>query len=218
MQVSIEFKDLVHTKTIEIDGHSAWVWPNADTASCWGAITETWIGSQRNAYLRNTANRPRKVCVQAGGNCGLFPRLLSNYFERVYTFEPDYLNFFCLTLNCQKSNIYKMQAALGAKHDLCDLNRSWSTNVGGFNIELNSSNRTIPVVTIDSLNLDACDFIQLDVEGHDYLALVGGLETIKKYKPVISAERAGADILTMLGELGYVVSEVAGDDSIFIQK
>jgi hypothetical protein len=52
----------------------------------------------------------RRVIVQAGGCCGTYPRLWSN--DRVYTFEADPLNFFCLAQNCSGPSIVKAEAAL----------------------------------------------------------------------------------------------------------
>ncbi len=45
--------------------------------------------------------RKFEVAVQAGGNCGLWPRELGQKFETVYTFEPDPVNFRCLCTTCR---------------------------------------------------------------------------------------------------------------------
>ena len=44
---------------------------------------------------------------------------------------------------------------------------------------------------MDSLNLERCDFIKIDIEGAEYLAFLGGENTIKKFKPVIAFEHHG---------------------------
>jgi len=46
------------------------------------------------------------------------------------------------------------------------------------------------MITIDELNLDGCDFIKIDVEGFEWGVLLGAIETIKKYKPIIFYEYA----------------------------
>lgn len=38
------------------------------------------------------------------------------------------------------------------------------------------------------MNLQTCDLIQLDLEGYEFNALLGGIETIKRCKPVIVIE------------------------------
>lgn len=46
-------------------------------------------------------------------------------------------------------------------------------------------------ITIDSLNLDRCSLIKLDLEGYELLALMGALDTLKRCKPFIIMEMAG---------------------------
>jgi FkbM family methyltransferase len=214
MLVSKEFDHLLKVIETEVEGHSHWVWPIADLG-CWDAITKAWLGGQREAYLQHTPHR-RNVAVQAGGNCGLFPRLLNNHFQRVYTFEPDFLNFHCLTLNCQKENIFKMQAALGSSPRMVDLDKSWDWNVGGFTVR--DGNNRIPMITVDSLNLDTCDLLQLDVEHHDYQALLGSVNTINKFQPVVSVEYCNDEIYRLMNMLNYVEVEKSYDDSIFVPR
>ncbi len=48
----------------------------------------------------------------------------------------------------------------------------------------------VKMIKIDDLKLDGCDFIKIDVEGFEYGVLLGAIETIKKYKPVIFYEYA----------------------------
>ena len=77
--------------------------------------------SHRNKLLKHIPVNRRRDVVCAGGNQGLYPRLLSEIFENVYTFEPDPLSFHCLAANCQKSNIVKIQAALGRERGLVQM-------------------------------------------------------------------------------------------------
>jgi hypothetical protein len=48
-----------------------------------------------------------------------------------------------------------------------------------------------PIDTLDSLNLPALDLLYLDIEGFEMMAIIGGLETIVKFKPVIAIEDKG---------------------------
>jgi hypothetical protein len=43
-------------------------------------------------------------------------------------------------------------------------------------------------MSIDDMHLDHVDLIKLDVEGHEYIALMGALNTIKLCRPVIVIE------------------------------
>jgi len=166
-----------------IDGNSPWMWVAADTEA-WTGIRDDWNKSHKKTYEELVEEKT--VCVQAGGCMGMQPRLLSDMFKRVYTFEPDPLNFLCLAFNCQKDNIIKLQAALGHENKLITVNRKFQSNLGMNTI--NEDHQIIPMITLDSLNLDACSFIQLDVEYYELNVLRGAVKTIEKFKPVISCE------------------------------
>ena len=74
-----------------------------------------------------------------------------------------------------------------------------------------------PEFTIDQLNLPACDFIQLDVEGYEINVLHGAAKTIEKYKPGISCENGnGVGIPQFLAQYGYKPITTVGADTIYI--
>lgn len=177
------YVDLMHYREELVDGVGPWVWQVSDEETFEG-ISLDWEISHKEKYLKHITEW--NVCVQAGGCMGMYPRLLSEMFDKVYTFEPDPVNFFALTMNCQKDNIIKMQAALGHAHKPITVNRPFAGNQGMNTI--NETESIIPMLTIDSLNLPDCSFIQLDVEFYELNVLRGALKTIEKYKPVISCE------------------------------
>jgi hypothetical protein len=70
----------------------------------------------------------------------------------------------------------------------------------------------VEAVTIDSLELEACDFIKLDLEGCEGLAIKGARKTIKKFRPLLVIEFNGLmrkfggtedQIIKMLTKMGY---------------
>lgn len=163
----------------------------------------------------------RNIAIQAGGNCGIFPSYLAKKFKFVYTFEPENENFFCLVNNAIEPNIIKMQAALGDKHSKPVGLMYDPKNAGGHHV---TGAGVIPVIPVDSLNLPACDLLQLDVEGYELFSLRGAEETIKRFNPVIMiehkkhAERFGAspdDVLNYLKSLGYEEKRRVRKDIIF---
>ena len=104
-----EYRDKCHIIEQEVDGIGPWLWPLEDWEGFrWSS--EDWVTSKED-WLKHVKHKG--VCVQAGGLCGMYPRLLSEHFEVVYTFEPDGLSYYCLVNNCQVDNIIKSQAALG---------------------------------------------------------------------------------------------------------
>ncbi len=60
-------------------------------------------------------------------------------------------------------------------------------NFGG--VSLGTGGEEVMMTTIDSLNLDACDFLKIDVEGFEYPVILGAINTIIKYKPTIFYEK-----------------------------
>lgn len=128
----------------------------------------------------------RAVAVQAGGNVGVWAAHLARHFETVHTFEPDPVNFACLTKNVP-INVRYQQAGLGDRAGHVRLEAD-PRNVGAHWV---NGKGPLPMITIDSLNLPACDFICLDVEGFEPLALRGAEATIRRCRPVIMIEEKG---------------------------
>jgi len=161
-----------------------------------------------------------RVVVQAGGNCGMQVVKFADYFETVYTFEPDPVNFHCLVNNLPYNNVIKMQCCLGDDHRMVSMT-TLPNEIGGFYVNPNYG--TTPTLRVDDLALSHCDFIQLDVEGYQLFALMGAKETIKKFKPVISIEFDWAfrynvnvsDIKSFLANLGYEKVDTYTTDHIY---
>jgi len=206
------FSELVEYRRVPVFGrHYDWMVIKPDNA--FEDIIKGWETSGHAAYTTHLKNK--RVAIQAGGYCGIHPRLLAEEFELVYTFEPDSLNFYCLTNNCQHENIVKMQACLGDSHSMVYPVRRIATNPG-MNIVVQDENRGfVPKLRIDDLSLKACDFIQLDTEGCEYEILMGALRTIGKYKPVIAVEDTNENIERILHGFDYEVVSVSYRDTIY---
>ena len=127
----------------------------------------------------------RRVCVEAGGNWGLWPLLLSDIFDTVYTFEPDHACFTGLVNNCRhKENVVAFQAALGSEPELVNLSREEDTTGNQYVI----GKGIYPTFRVDDLGLDVCDLIYLDIEGCELDALIGAQRTIGLCKPIVIFE------------------------------
>ena len=156
-----------------------WLWPVTDFA-CWD-----WLQKEKDLpdKIFKTCNNNR-VVVQAGGNCGFYVKRYAELFDRVYTFEPDPQNFFCLSQNVENGNVIKFQACLGDTHQLVGLTHK-KANVGVGRVE---GQGIFPTLKIDDLNLEVCDLIHLDVEGFELFAINGAIETLNRCSPVIALE------------------------------
>ena len=167
----------------------------------------------------------RAVAVQAGGNCGVYASQYAEQFKSVYTFEPEYLNFHCLTHNLrQHKNTYKFQAFLGKGTE----NTSGITNPADQQSEANSGmfERTtttghIAVLSIDNLGLTGCDLIHLDIEGGEHDALRGAEHTIRQFRPLICLEwfQNRDQLSQLMDSLNYKeVGMAGGSDKMFVYK
>jgi FkbM family methyltransferase len=71
----------------------------------------------------------------------------------------------------------------------------------------------VPMVTIDSLNVERLDFFKLDVEGMEMDVLSGAKQTLAKHKPTLYIETLKSDeaaIKALLRTLGYEKSYSVG--------
>lgn len=144
--------------------------------------------------------------IQAGGNCGLYPLRLSEHFERVFTFEPDPVNFFCLSTNCKNNKIIKFNTALSNESKFVKIGNPQINNNGMTKIlEENESGIVVYSMTIDSLEILDVDLIMLDIEGHEYNALLGCRNTLIKNNPVVLIEitENESKIEEFMKSLGY---------------
>lgn len=162
--------------------------------------------------------KQRRTAVQAGGNIGLWPKRLAEFFARVITFEPDEVSRQCLFANVPPS-VEVHADALGSKAGTCDIQHK---SLGSHEVVEGTS---IPVVTIDDLGLDDLDFLQLDIEGCEWHALAGAVHTLVHCRPLIQVElrnfterygKSDHEVRTFLSSLGYhEVSEQPGNDVVF---
>ena len=162
-----------------------------------------------------------RTAIQAGGNVGVYPNALVQKFKAVYTVEPDIDNYEALKANCVNANIISRQAAFGKVNGMAAIDRIYPDNIGAHQIKPGSE---FPVITIDSLGVIDCDFLQLDVEGSEHDALLGAIATIEASWPVITLELKGLgsrygytdeDTINLLAEMGYKIADQVNRDVIF---
>lgn len=161
--------------------------------------------------------RGRDVVVQAGGNCGVWANELAKTFNEVWTVEADLANYRCLVRN-MGARVRPIWAALGDKMGTCGLRR-YDHNVGAHVVDGEGS---VPMITIDALELEACDLIILDIEGYEPFALQGAAQTIEKFKPVIMVEdrygRFGFPLNWSHDWPGYKLAKKGKRDTIIVPR
>lgn len=201
-----------------------WWWPIKDrTASVYFGNKDHYDLPKK---LINLCGENKKAVVQAGGHVGMYANMYANEFESVYTFEPNYVNYYCLNLNAPFANVYKFRSCLGETNNSVILKTS-RKNSGAHHVDLNTEEPgVIPTLTIDNLGLNYCDLIHLDIEGYEYYAIKGAFQTIQEFKPIICLETTKAiennanltiDILDdLLYSMGYKISDRNETDTIYM--
>ena len=212
----MSFDDLVEVRGIDILGETDWFWIKTDSGGFGDAKDgpmRDWIDGHSKKYFEYL--RGFDTVVTGGAACGMHVRFYAKRFRHVFAFEPDPLSFHCLVNNAPFENVVKLNAAIGHGNGIVGLDRSHMSNIGMHRIA--DANRfRIPMLAIDSLNLTACDLIQLDVEGYEQFVIQGARRTIDAFKPVIIAERFdGPDHIKFMYGFGYELIDTSFMDSIY---
>lgn len=208
--------------TPALANYGGWWWP-ADDFDARPVIERDCLPSI-TALLAHVVGRD--CIVQAGANVGLYPVALADHFRSVVTCEPDPTNWACLHRNlAARDSLNRVSACIGAfgeAEGVCAPLEVQPHNCGAHRVNFNSG--TIPVFAIDSLNLDACDAIWLDVEGSELPALKGAAQTIDQFSPTIAVEDKGLHrafeipdgaLQQWLANRGYEYVDKIGNDKVF---
>jgi FkbM family methyltransferase len=193
------------------------LWPACDGEDLPPRLHRISAARQATTQIAGMATQHR-VCVQAGGHIGLWPRSLATVFETVYTFEPDAANWACLVENVTAPNVFAARGVLGAQPGGVSLTRSkeksglWRTVPGG----------PIPTYTVDSLGLTTLDALVLDVEGDEWAVIQGASKTLARCHPVVWFEARlahTASVIERLMVLGYSAPQRAlGRDLVMVHE
>ena len=207
------FVDVFEHKTDPIAGEKNWTWIRNDK-NAWDGPSKNWEQSHQNKYFKHV--KKFDVVVTAGANHGIHCRFYAKKFDKVYAFEPNTIAFHCLVVNNPFNNVIKMNSALGNKCGMVQVCGNPAGTSGTLKVK---EGGTIPCLTIDVLNLDALDLLQLDAEGYEFKILQGALATIQKYRPVIIAENGRkGEILDFLTKINYEYIEQSVSDSVWKPK
>jgi len=164
-----------------VENRRGWLWPKADKF-CW-------------KYMRKWPDIPellskhvvkKGAVLQAGGNCGFYACKYAELYRRVYTVEPDPVNFHCLLENTRRhGHVWPYRAALGETGDMISLELPHQKNVGTYFVK---GKGDIPQITIDGMKIQYLDLIHLDIEGYELFALKGAVKTLEHCQPTVAIE------------------------------
>jgi len=159
-----------------------------------------------------------KVFFDIGANIGLF----SLYFKLIYpelivhAFEPESINHTCLQESIKS---FSMKNFHLNKIGLSDVSGSAQLyidkmNMGGASVNQAGADRELAEIKLSTLddyvtnnNIQRIDVIKIDVEGIEEKIIKGGMNSLRRFKPVIIFECMHAElnennVIEALSELG----------------
>jgi FkbM family methyltransferase len=183
-------------------------WPRKGGASC----REITLIRHDTPHRISSYCENKNVIISAGANVGFYIKKYAGIFKKVYAIEPDLINFNCLDLNVKEENVLKIYGALGNEMKKVGLSIHCD-DCGAWKI---ANGEDVQMHRIDDLKLEELDLIALDVEGFEINVLKGAIETIRKYKPVVSVEaNFYTDACEFLEQNNYSKVDVVNGDWVY---
>jgi FkbM family methyltransferase len=170
-------------------------------------------------YCENKSLKFNHV-LDIGAWVGTWTMKINSFCGRVIAFEPDPLHYECLVKNVP-DNVETHQLAVGNEEKMISLSDDDFTQAKRV-----LGDGTIPMVTIDSLNLDDVDLIKIDVEGFEMEVLKGAENTLKNVDYLMielnnNAKKYGSSNLEIekhLRKSGYEILIKAWPDVVWRKK
>ncbi|MDI9337857.1 MAG: FkbM family methyltransferase [Alphaproteobacteria bacterium] len=182
---------------------------------------------KKDAQIIYNLTNDNSTIIDIGANIGWYSIHLANSYPnaKIYAIEalPDTFQHFKLNadLNTKNNNLFLHNIALSNKkteltffYDPSQKGASSSENI--------MNNDTLTKVKVEAIPLDdfisknnisQLDFVKCDVEGAELLVFQGGINTIKKFKPIIFTEMLRKwsakfnyhpnDIIKLFNDLNY---------------
>jgi FkbM family methyltransferase len=133
--------------------------------------------------------RSTRTAIDVGAHTGMTSVFYSQIFDCVKAFEPipELCTQFRLTIERNKCNNVELYShGIGKGEELIKM--KYKAN-NSFNSHRNDKgNIEASITSLDSLNIDAVDFIKIDVEGMESEVIEGAWETILRHQPLIQFE------------------------------
>ena len=198
-------------------------------------------------YLHNVFEQyitADSVVLEGGCHVGSHTMKLASLAGFVHAFEPLPSSYELLSKNIFENKFGNVCLHKFALSDRISTSRyGWSAdgNPGASGLDSNPMGLpgwcqkpveeiVVETTTIDELGLEKLDFIKLDIEGYEPLAIKGGLKTISKCMPVITMEvwsdHSGSldlnrprEVFPDLFDMGYRYGQIGNSpDFIFIHE
>jgi FkbM family methyltransferase len=154
------------------------------------------------------------VAIDVGANIGNHSLYFSDHYQSVYSFEPNPRTFQVLKINSQLvKNVKCFEYGISSENRSANLN-VYANNIGHSDVADEATPDTVP---IKLSTLDAAidqgvkvKLLKIDVEGHEYQAILGSKAVIEANMPVILFEQLPSEfeggsskVINLLKSMGY---------------
>lgn len=162
--------------------------------SLFGEYCHAEVGIMKT-YLTDSS-----MYVDIGTNIGY--HLVSVHKEtgcKAIGFEPNPKHFAVASYNSKDYSNIQLVNAAASDHRFTFKMKDFDPAKGGNYGDIHKDDDgaiEVTAVPLDSVNLDRCTLIKIDVEGHELEALTGCTKTISKYRPVVMFEAMEWDVWT----------------------
>jgi FkbM family methyltransferase len=175
-------------------------------------------------YIAERYLEPKMNILDIGTNIGNHLMYFAIQMEanKVIGFEPVASTYKILKKNVELNELENVEInnfALGKEKSTAKIDCFSADNIGKTSLSY-SEEGDISVQMLDELEIkEKVDFIKIDVEGFEEDVLLGGLELIQKYKPIIWVEifeSSFEKVNSLLESLGYTLKEnLPGDNYVY---
>jgi FkbM family methyltransferase len=157
------------------------------------------------------------IVVDIGASIGINTIKMSKFAKKVYSFEPFTQSFELLNTNISINNLDNVETFnYGLGNEEKNIDKMWfgflnkKKNMGTlrinklYNLYNEPVDVNIKIKKLDNILNEPIDFIKIDVEGFENEVLLGAMNIITKYKPIIIMENWNIDNeYDILQNLGY---------------
>jgi FkbM family methyltransferase len=159
--------------------------------------------------------QPGQLVLDVGANIGTHTvafAKLTGPNGAVLAFEPQRLLFQVLCANVALNglaHVFTHHAAVGRRSGrvlVPTLDVTAEQNFGALSLDGWKTGEKVRLMTIDELELPACDLVKIDVEGMEGDVIAGGESTICRFQPILYVEYEHgrpAELIQQLFDLGY---------------
>lgn len=165
-----------------------------------------------------------KIALDIGANMGVYSYALSRLASHVHAFEPQAACCEVIASWAVGRPVTVHNVGVGSTSGELVLHvpiidgRGVGTRASFTSIEGPRTDITVPIITIDSLNLEQIGFIKIDVEGFEHDVLAGAANTLRRDRPPLLIEldrgrhtpQSFQRTLDLLAGFGYTASVLVG--------